>query len=110
MQVFAREGAKVIGAGRTEATLDEALATATERPIMLRTDYFDRKGLWKRYRLKPSDVERRFEWWVPMRDEMIDLRSGRRTVRRIRNLLIDAAVPDELFTITQLARGRMPSF
>ncbi len=83
---------------------------STERPIMLRTDYVDRKGRWKRYRLKPSDVERRFEWWVPMRDEMIDLRSGRRTVRRIRNLLIDAAVPDELFTITQLARGRMPSF
>lgn len=30
MQVFAREGAKVIGAGRTEATLDEALSTVIE--------------------------------------------------------------------------------
>jgi outer membrane lipoprotein-sorting protein len=83
---------------------------STERPVILRTDYFDEQGLWKRYRALSKDIVRNYEWWVPMRDEMLDLRTGRRTVRRIRNILIDADVPDELFTLTQLARGRLPSF
>ncbi|MFQ5514150.1 MAG: outer membrane lipoprotein-sorting protein [Myxococcota bacterium] len=83
---------------------------STERPIILRSDYFDENGLWKRYRAHPEDFALHYEWWVPMRDEMRDLRRGRRTLRRIRNLLIDTDVPDELFTLTQLARGRMPSF
>ena len=30
MQVFAREGAKVVGAGRTQATLDEALTSVVD--------------------------------------------------------------------------------
>jgi len=83
---------------------------STERPVILRSDYFDEDGLWKRYRVRPRDLKRNFEWWVPMRDEMIDLRSGRHTVRRIRNILVDSGVPDAMFTLTQLARGRMPSF
>lgn len=83
---------------------------STQRPVILRTDYFDEQGLFKRYRAQPEDIVQHFEWWVPMRDEMLDLRMGSRTVRRIRNILIDAEVPDELFTLTQLARGRMPSF
>lgn len=83
---------------------------STERPTILRTDYFDERGLFKRYRAHPKDIVQRYQWWVPMRDEMLDLRTGRRTVRRIRNILVDMEVPDELFTLTQLARGRMPSF
>ena len=83
---------------------------STQRPAILRGDYFDAQGLFKRYRADPKDVVQHFQWWVPMRDEMLNLRTGRRTVRRIRNLLIDTEVPDELFTLTQLARGRMPSF
>lgn len=81
-----------------------------ERPVMLRTDYFDEQGLWKRYRARPEDIERNFDWWVPMQDEMIDLRSGRHTVRQVRNILIGTDVPDDAFTLTQLARGRLPSF
>ena len=77
---------------------------------MLRTDYFDEQGLWKRYRARPEDIERNFDWWVPMQDEMIDLRSGRHTVRQVRNILIGTDVPDDAFTLTQLARGRLPSF
>jgi len=83
---------------------------STSRPVLLRMDYFDEMGLWKRYRARPDDVEQNSEYWVPMRDEMLDLRTGRRTVREIRNLLIDVEVPDQIFTLTQLARGRMPSF
>jgi hypothetical protein len=83
---------------------------STQRPVVLRTDYFDDQGLWKRYQARPKDIVRNYEWWVPMRDEMLDLRTGRRTIRRIRNILIDADVPDEIFSLTQLARGRMPSF
>ncbi len=83
---------------------------STQRPVILRTDYFDKRGLFKRYRARPEDIVQHFQWWVPMRDEMFDLRTGSRTVRRIRNLLIDTDVPDELFTLTELARGRMPSF
>ncbi len=83
---------------------------STERPAILRSDYFDERGLFKRYRVDPKDVVQHFQWWVPMRDEMLDLRTGRRTIRHIRNLLIDTEVPDELFTLTRLARGRMPSF
>jgi len=81
-----------------------------ERPVLLRTDYFDEQGLWKRYRARPQDIEQNFEWWVPMQDEMIDLRSGRHTIRQVRNLLIGTDVPDDAFTLTQLARGRLPSF
>lgn len=83
---------------------------STERPVILRTDYFDRQGLFKRYRVDPRDVVQHFEWWVTMEDEMIDLRSGRRTVRRIRNILMDLDVPDGIFTLTQLERGRLPRF
>ena len=83
---------------------------STDRPVVLRTDYFDDEGLWKRYRARPVDVVRDSDWWVPMRDEMLDLRTGRRTVRHIRNILIDIEVPEKLFTLTQLARGHMPSF
>ncbi len=83
---------------------------STDRPVILRTDYFDDRGLWKRYRARPRDVQKHFEWWVPMHDEMFDLRTGRRTVRRIRNIMVDAEVPDDLFTLTQLARGHLPSF
>lgn len=81
-----------------------------ERPVLLRTDYFDAQGLWKRYRARPQDVQRNFDWWVPMHDEMVDLRTGRRTVRRIRNILVGTEVPDEAFTLTRLARGKMPAF
>ena len=83
---------------------------STERPVILRIDYFDRKGLWKRYRADVEEIAQHFEWWVPMRDEMLDLRTGRRTRRHVRNIMVDAAVPDSLFTTTQLARGRLPSF
>ena len=83
---------------------------STERPVILRTDYFDEKGLIKRYRARPEDIVQHYQWWVPMRDEMLDLRTGRRTIRRVRNLMLDMEVPDELFTLTQLVRGRMPSF
>lgn len=83
---------------------------STQRPVFLRIDYLDRKGLWKRYRARARRVVENLGWWVAMEDEMLDLRSGRRTTRRIRNLLIDAEVPDELFTLTRLSRGRMPLF
>ena len=83
---------------------------STERPVFLRVDYFDRHGLWKRYRVDVQEVRKHFEWWVPMRDEMLDLRTGRRTTRVIRNLLIDVDLPPELFTLTHLSRGRTPSF
>ncbi len=81
-----------------------------ERPVFLRIDYFDRKGLWKRYRADVDLIAQYFEWWVPMEDRMLDLRTGRRTTRRIRNILIDTPVPDDMFTTTRLARGRLPSF
>ncbi len=83
---------------------------STRRPVILRTDYFDAQGLWKRRTLRVDRVVRNFEWWVAMEEEMIDLRMGRRTVRRIRNILLDLEVPDEIFTITQLTRGRVPLF
>jgi len=45
-----------------------------------------------------------------MEDEMTDLRTGRHTVRTVRNLVVGVDVPDQAFTLTQLARGRMPAF
>lgn len=81
---------------------------STERPVILRMDYFDRRGLWKRYRA--GRVRQEFDWWVPTEDEMLDLRTGRRTTRKVVNILVDTEVPDEMFTLTQLSRGRMPSF
>ncbi len=81
-----------------------------DRPVILRTDYFDEAGLWKRYTAPVHRIERNMEWWVPMEDEMVDLRTGRHTIRRIRNVIVGAEVPDEAFTLTQLARGRMPAF
>lgn len=83
---------------------------SVERPVLVRADYFDRKGLWKRYRVDLAELEDHLGWWVPMRDEMLDLRRGRRTSRRIRNILVEAAVPDAMFTTTQLSRLRLPSF
>ena len=83
---------------------------STDRPVFLRIDYFDRKGLWKRYRAEPKQIRRHLQWWVPMADEMLDLRTGRRTRRTVRNIIVDTSVPDELFTLSQLSRGRMPSF
>jgi hypothetical protein len=83
---------------------------STRRPVIVRADYFDRKGLWKRYSADVDSIEEQFEWWVTVQDEMLDLRSGRRTVRRLRNVVVDAAVPDEMFTTTQLAKGRLPAF
>ncbi len=83
---------------------------STSRPVILRSDYFDSKGLWKRYSASPQHVVQHFEWWVPMEDHMVDLRTGRQTTRHIRNLLIDTAVPDEIFTLTQFSRGRLPNF
>ena len=80
------------------------------RPIIVRTDYFDEQGLWKRYRVALDRVIEDFEWWVPLEDEMLDLRTGSRTVRHFRNILVDVAVPDELFSLARLARGHMPSF
>ncbi len=83
---------------------------STARPVIVRVDYFDRKGLWKRYRVDLKKIRRHFDWWVPMADEMRDLRSGSRTTRVVRNIMVDLAVPDEIFTLAQLSRGRMPSF
>lgn len=83
---------------------------STRRPVIVRTDYFDDQGLWKRRVVRVDRIVQHFEWWVPMEEEMIDLRSGRRTIRRIRNLLIDVEVPDEIFSLTLLSRGRVPSF
>jgi hypothetical protein len=83
---------------------------STRRPVIVRVDYFDRKGLWKRYLTRVDKIVQQFDWWVPMQDEMLDLRSGRRTQRRIRNLMLDTEVPEEMFTTTQLSRGRLPSF
>lgn len=81
-----------------------------DRPVILRTDYFDEAGLWKRYEARVDRIERQLEWWIPMEDEMIDLRTGRHTVRTVRNLVVGVDVPDQAFTLTQLARGRMPAF
>jgi hypothetical protein len=83
---------------------------SSDRPVILRVDYFDKRGLWKRYRAKPGKIAQHFDWLVPMQDEMLDLRTGRRTRRYIRNIMVDTAVPDEMFSLTQLSRGRMPSF
>lgn len=83
---------------------------STRRPVIPRIDYFDRRGLWKRYRAKLAKLTKHFEWWVPMEDEMLDLRTGRRTRRHVRNLVVDAEVPDDVFTLTQLSRGRLPGF
>jgi hypothetical protein len=80
------------------------------RPVILRADYFDGGGLWKRYTADVERVARHYEWWVPMEDEMFDVRTGSRTIRRIRNLLIDLEVPEDLFTTTRLSRGRLPKF
>jgi hypothetical protein len=80
------------------------------RPVIVRADYFDAKGLWKRYTALVERISRHFEWWVPMEDQMFDLRTGSRTVRKIRNILVDMEVPDELFTTTRLSRGRLPRF
>jgi len=81
-----------------------------DRPVIVRTDYFDDAGLWKRYEARIDKIERNVDWWVPMEDEMTDLRTGRHTVRRVRNVLVGAGVPDEAFTLTQLARGKVPNF
>ncbi len=81
-----------------------------ERPVLLRIDYFDERGLWKRYSLDPQALSEELGWWVPMADEMRDLRTGSATRRIIRNLVVDAEVPDELFSVTHLARGRLPKF
>ena len=78
--------------------------------MILRTDYFDEAGLWKRYEARVDRIEHNMDWWVPMEDEMIDLRTGRHTVRTVRNLMVGVEVPDTAFTLTQLARGRMPAF
>ncbi len=83
---------------------------STERPVFLRIDYFDRRGLWKRYRADVAEIQQHFEWWVAMEDEMLDLRSGRRTTRKIKNIVLDTSVPDSMFSLTQLSRGRLPSF
>lgn len=83
---------------------------STRRPVVVRTDYFDAQGLWKRRTINLERLRRDFDWWVALEDEMVDLRSGRRTIRRVRNLLIDVEVPDEIFSVSQLARGRAPSF
>jgi hypothetical protein len=83
---------------------------SSSRPVILRADYFDAKGLWKRYTAAVDHISHHFEWWVPMQDQMFDLRTGSKTVRRIRNILIDTDVPDDLFTTTRLARGRLPRF
>jgi outer membrane lipoprotein-sorting protein len=81
-----------------------------DRPVIVRTDYFDESGLWKRYEARIDRIEKNIEWWVPMEDEMTDLRTGRHTLRRVRNVIVGAEVPDEAFTLTQLARGKMPAF
>jgi hypothetical protein len=83
---------------------------STRRPVIVRTDYFDDEGLWKQRFVRVDRIQENFEWWVPMEDEMVDLRTGRRTIRRIRNLLVDVEVPDEIFSVTLLSRGRVPSF
>ncbi len=83
---------------------------STERPVIVRTDYFDSKGLWKRYRVRLDRVVEDLGWWVPLEDEMIDLRTGSHTLRTVRNSLVDVAVPDSLFSVSRLERGHMPSF
>jgi hypothetical protein len=83
---------------------------STRRPVIVRTDYFDREGFWKRKTARVDRIVRNFEWWVPMEEEMLDLRTGRRTIRRVRNILLDVEVPDEVFSLNLLSRGRVPSF
>ena len=83
---------------------------SADRPVFLRIDYFDRRGLLKRYTAERRKIRKHFEWHVPMRDRMLNLRTGTLTTRTIRNILVDTEVPDEMFTLTQLSRGRLPSF
>jgi hypothetical protein len=103
------EACRVLRLRPTNGPYKMILAWLSEdRPVMLRADYFDESGLWKRY--TADKIERSFEWWIPMEDEMLDLRTGRHTIRKVRNILVGAEVPDEAFTLTQLARGRVPAF
>jgi len=83
---------------------------SSSRPVIVRADYFDTRGLWKRYTAEVEHIARHFEWWIPMEDRMMDLRTGSKTVRKIRNILVDLEVPDDLFTTTRLSRGRLPMF
>jgi len=83
---------------------------STARPVFVRMDYFDRRGLWKRYRAKVPRIVQHIDAWVAMEDGMFDLRTGRQTRRVVRNVLVDTQVPDEVFSLTQLSRGRMPHF
>lgn len=82
---------------------------ADTRPVLLRVDYFDRGGLWKRYTADPRRIRRHVDRWLATDDQMHDLRTGTRTRRRIRNVMA-TGMPEALFTVTQLARGRLPSF
>ena len=83
---------------------------SVERPMIIRADYFDSKGLLKRYRVPVGQIRQHFEWWVAMEDEMLNLRTGLRTTRRIRNIMMDSYLGDEVFSLHQLARGKMPRF
>lgn len=83
---------------------------STQRPVIVRTDYFDAYGLWKRYTVRVDRLAQFVDWWVPMQDAMRDVRSGRVTERFVRNVLLDTEIPDDMFSTTRLARGRLPTF
>lgn len=83
---------------------------STARPVIVRMDYFDRRGLWKRYRAKVPRIAKHLDAWVAMEDSMFDLRTGRETRRVVQHVLVDTQVPDHVFSLTQLSQGRMPLF
>jgi hypothetical protein len=98
-----------LNSGRQSVThLDLAISIRTG--VALRTRYYRNGRELRRVTTEPSDVELYGDRWLPTRRTVHNLENRDRTELILRNVLIDAELPDPLFTREALVRQNFPTF
>lgn len=112
-EVIAGEPCDVVEGRRTGAHrgFDRIeLAIARRLGVALRTRYFWRDLERRRVTVRPEDVERFDGRWLPTRRVVEDLETSQTSELILRNIVIDAQLPDRLFRQHNLRFQRFPSF
>ncbi len=84
-------------------------ALSTRTGVALRTRYLRAGREIRRVEVSPEDVERREDRWLPIRRRVSTPGQGEVELV-LRNLMLDPALPDRLFTSHSLRYQRFPAF
>lgn len=75
-----------------------------ESHVAIRTDYYDKDGLLKTLRIR--DLRKHNGIWTSFHSEMSNIVRHHKTTLMIESITYDSGLPDQLFSISTLQRGR----